>query len=105
MDGHRNQIAPAGGRRGGWWLLAALAGTLVAVGGRLELIREYGTSLPFRDQWQCTAAELLGPWVDGRLHAAAFFAPLNDHWVVLTRLLSFALVWIDGQWNNLLETS
>ena len=105
MDGHRDQIAPADARRGRWWLLAALAGTLVAVGGRLELIREYGTSLPFRDQWQCTAADLLGPWVDGRLRASAFFAPLNDHWVVLTRLLSFGLVWLNGQWNNLLETS
>jgi hypothetical protein len=105
MDGHRGQIDPAGGFLRRWWCLAALAGTLVAVGGRLELIREYGTSLPFRDQWKCTAADLLGPWVEGRLQTSAFFAPLNDHWVVLTRLLSYGLARLNGQWNNLLEIS
>jgi len=75
------------------------------LGGRLALIHHLGTSLPYRDQWQCTADDLLGPWVDGRLHAGNFLAPFNDHWPVLTRLLSFGLVWLNGQWNNLLETS
>ncbi len=105
MDGHRDQVAPARPSPGwGWWLLA-LAGACIATGGRLELIREYGTSLPFRDEWKCTAIDLLGPWAQGHLHLAAFFAPLNDHWVVLTRLLSFGLARLNGQWNNLLETS
>lgn len=111
MDGHRDQVNPPGGAvaapgsTGRTWWLAALAGTLLMLGGRLELIRQFGTSLPFRDQWKCTAADLLGPWVDGRLAMKAFFAPLNDHWVVLTRLLSFGLTRLNGQWNNLLETS
>ncbi|HUJ42427.1 MAG TPA: hypothetical protein VLW52_02355 [Opitutaceae bacterium] len=113
MDGHRNQIEPSRGAAAAlapgpgartWWLVA-LAGTALMLGGRLELIREFGTSLPFRDQWKCTAADLLGPWVDGQLEPTAFLTPLNDHWVVLTRLLSFGLAWLDGQWNNLLETS
>ncbi len=99
---------PAGagpaGRRGGW-LLLALAGALLMVGGRLALIDAYGTSLPFRDEWKCTAADLLGPWAEGRLEGKAFFVPLNDHWVVLTRLLSYGLARANGQWNNLLETS
>ncbi len=95
----------AAGRGRAWWLLAALAGALVATGGRLELIREFGTSLPFRDEWKSTAADLLGPWADGRLDWRAFFAPLNDHWIVLTRLLSYGLARLNGQWNNLLETS
>ena len=95
----------AAGRGRGWWLLAALAGALLAAGGRLELIHEYGTILPFRDEWKSTAAYLLGPWADGRLGWNAFLAPLNDHWPVLTRLLSFALARLNGQWNNLLETS
>lgn len=107
MDGHRDQIEPAGAAALApssrlWWLVA-LAGAGLMLGGRFELIREFGTSLPFRDQWKCTAADLLGPWVEGRLEPAAFFAPLNDHWVVLTRLLSFGLARLNGQWNNLLE--
>jgi len=110
MDRDRDQMtSPAAaaetGRRRGWWLLLALAGTLLMVGGRLELINDYGTSLPFRDEWKCTAADLLGPWADGRLEWKAFFAPLNDHWIVLTRLLSYGLARLNGQWNNLLETS
>ena len=103
MDGDRNQVTPARGR--GWWLLLALAGTLLAVGGRLELINDFGTSLPFRDEWKSTAADLLGPWADGQLGWRAFFVPLNDHWIVLTRLLSYGLARLNGQWNNLLETS
>jgi len=98
-------VTPAAARGRAWWLLAALAGALLALGGRLELIREFGTSLPFRDEWKSTAADLLGPWADGRLEWRAFLAPLNDHWIVLTRLLSFGLARLNGQWNNLLETT
>jgi hypothetical protein len=84
---------------------AALAGALFAVAGHVALLIAYGTVLPYRDQWQCTAFDLLAPWARGQLHFSAFWTPLNDHWPVLTRLLSYALLTLNGQWNNLLETS
>jgi len=84
---------------------AAWAGALFALAGHVGLLLAYGTVLPYRDQWRCTGADLLGVWADGRLGWANFFEPLNDHWPVLTRLLSFGLVRINGQWNNLVETS
>lgn len=84
---------------------AVVAGTLFALAGHLGLIRAFGTVLPFRDQWQCTGVDLLGPWAAGQLTAGNFFSPLNDHWPVLTRLLSFGLLRLNGQWNNLLETT
>ena len=76
---------------------------LIAVAGHYGLIKLYGTVLPYRDSWQLTAIELLGPWVDGELSGRAFLQPLNDHWPVLTRVMSFGLVFLNGQWNNLLE--
>ncbi|WP_221032944.1 hypothetical protein [Actomonas aquatica] len=85
--------------------LAALGGALLALAAHLDLIAIFGTVLPYRDQWQLTGVELLGPWVDGNLTGASFLQPLNDHWPVLTRVLSFALLRLNGQWNNLVETT
>ncbi len=78
-------------------------GALLALAGHWELIRRFGTVLPYRDPWQLTGVEILGPWVEGTLGWRDFFQPLNDHWPVLTRLFSFGLVLINDQWNNLLE--
>lgn len=86
-------------------LSAAFGGALLALAGHLELLKRFGTVLPYRDQWRLTAVDLLGPYFDGRLGLKDFFAPLNDHWPVLTRLLSFGLLQLNGQWNNLVETS
>lgn len=83
----------------------AMGGALMVLAGHWELIRRFGTVLPYRDSWQLTGVELLGPWVDGTLGPGAFLQSLNDHWPVLTRLLSFGLVSLNGQWNNLLETT
>jgi len=87
-----------------WWLLA-LGGAFLALAGRLWLICNYGTTLPFRDEWKAVAVDLLGPWIAGTLDWHAFVAPLNDHCLILTRSTAFALVRLNGQWNNLLETS
>ncbi len=87
-----------------WWLLA-LGGALLALAGRLWLIRNYGTALPYRDEWKAVAIDLLGPWLAGTLDWRAFVAPLNDHCLILTRSLAFLLVRLNGQWNNLLETA
>lgn len=82
-----------------------LGGAFLALAGHLALIHHFGTPLAFRDQWQATAIDLLGPWSRGELSWHSFFTPLNDHWPVLTRLLSCALTFLNGQWNNLVETT
>lgn len=89
------------------WRLGVLAtaGGLLALAGHAELLRRYGTSLPYRDQWKCTAVDVLQPWLESRLGWKDFFAPLNDHWPVLTRALSFLLVQWNGEWNNAVETA
>lgn len=92
-------------RRNAGVISAAIGGALLALAGHLELIRRFGTVLPYRDQWRLTAIDLLQPFYEGRLGLREFFEPLNDHWPVLTRVLSFGLLHLNGQWNNLLETS
>ncbi len=91
------------GQRSLWY--CAGGGALLALAAHLDLIAIFGTVLPYRDQWQLTGVELIGPWIDGTFSLQTFFQPLNDHWPVLTRLLSFALLRINGQWNNLVETT
>ncbi|MEO7598695.1 MAG: hypothetical protein ABIV50_07175, partial [Opitutus sp.] len=83
----------------------SIGGALLALAGHLALLSAYGTPLPYRDQWKCTAVDLLQPWVNGELTWRNFFEPLNDHWPVLTRALSFLLVQLNGQWSNSLETA
>jgi hypothetical protein len=69
------------------------------------LIRDFGTVLPYQDQWRLIAIDVLQPWFNGTLSVSSFFQPANDHLDVLGRLYSFALLWANGQWNNLLETT
>ncbi len=88
----------------GLWF-CALGGALLTLAAHLDLIAIFGTVLPYRDQWQLTGVELIGPWLDGTFSFRTFFQPLNDHWPVLTRMLSFALLRLNGQWNNLVETT
>jgi hypothetical protein len=105
MDRHRNPLNPTERSTGRLWWWLAMGGAALMLAGRLWLIREYGTALPFRDQWRSTAQDLLAPWLAGTLGWRDFLAPMNDHCLALTRLLSFGLVRANGQWNNLLETT
>jgi hypothetical protein len=67
------------------------------------MIGSYGTSLPINDQWSAEGAALLKPWVEGTLRIETLFSRQNEHRIVLSRLLSLALLQLDGQWDSLLE--
>ena len=86
-------------------LTGAFGGAFIALAGHAALLQKYGTVLPYRDQWKATAVDILQPWLEGSLTWRSFFEPLNDHWPVLTRALSYLVVRLNGQWNNLVETS
>jgi hypothetical protein len=98
----------AGRRRGpeaSLCLLAALAGGCFAFGAKLMLIHRYGTDVPFWDEWDAVGGDILVPMADHRLHAADFLLAHNEHRIVLTRLMSYALAVWNGQWDPLLEMS
>lgn len=78
-------------------LLASVV--LVVAGARLWMIGGYGSDLPFWDQWDAEAERLFLPYFSGSLRVQDWFAPHNEHRIPLTRLLSFALMRLDGQWD------
>ena len=59
----RSPTDSASSRRA-WWLLA-LGGALLALAGRLWLIRHYGTALPYRDEWKAVIHNTLASIPEG----------------------------------------
>lgn len=81
----------------------ALAAGCLAFGAKLALVRAYGSDVPYWDEWEAVGNALLIPHALGHLHASSFFAPQNEHRIVLARLLSYGLAAANGQWDPLLE--
>lgn len=81
-----------------------LAVALVIVSARLWLIHNFGSSVPFWDQWDMQASGLFLPRLDGTLKWDDWFAAQNEHRVVIARLLGWLLLILNEiQWNPLLE--
>jgi hypothetical protein len=74
--------------------------SLLVLGLRLRVADGQVSFLPYLDQWEAEIAGLLGPMAHGTLGWRDFFAPNNEHRVVLTRLLSWAAVAANGEWDN-----
>ena len=81
----------------------ALAAGCLAFGAKLTLVHAYGSDVPFMDEWDAVGGVLLIPRALGSLHASDFLRPQNEHRIVLTRLVSYALAVWNGQWDPLLE--
>lgn len=83
--------------------LKLLAVALVIFSARLWLIHNFGSSVPFWDQWDMQVSGL-SPWLDGTLKWNDLFATHNEHRILVTRLLSLLLLILNElQWNPLLE--
>lgn len=82
------------------WELAALF--FVAVAVKWWLVGYVGSDLPWIDQWG-PEAELYRRWLAGSLRWTDFFAPANEHRIVFTHLLNLGLLWLNGQWDPLLQ--
>jgi hypothetical protein len=65
---------------------------------RLWLIREWGSAIPFWDQWDSEAWTLFRPWLDGSLGWRDLLVAVNEHRIVLTRLLDLGLLTLAGYW-------
>lgn len=81
-----------------------MAGVFFAVlGAKFGLIQKLGSDLPFWDQWDAEADRLYIPAAEGRLELQEFFRPHNEHHIVFTKALAFALLKLNGQWDSRLQ--
>src|SRR5208337_564107 len=81
------------------WLLALF---LTALGAKLWVIQLYGSAVPYWDQWD-EARLFFKPWLEGRLTWSAWFAAHNEHRILFTRLLDVLALWLNRQWDPLLQ--
>jgi hypothetical protein len=79
--------------------LLCVALFLVIIGARFWTIGEFGSDLPFWDQWDAEAKDLYIPYFEGKLTIEDCFAPHNEHRVFLSRVLSLVLLIANGQWD------
>jgi hypothetical protein len=87
------------------WLLVglALAAAGLAFGSKLQLIRAYGSDVPYMDEWDAVGRVLLIPRSLGELRVSNFLEPQNEHRIVLSRVISYFLAVLNRQWDPLLE--
>ena len=87
--------------RGGWlWTLSLF---LVGLGARLSLIRQFGTPLPFWDQWEEVRVVYV-PFFAEKLALADLFSAHNEHRIFFTRIYGLALLLLNGQWDGQVQT-
>lgn len=72
--------------------------------GRFIFVSIYAESVPFWDQWDAEGKLLIKPWLEGRLGVSQMLAAHNEHRILLTRLISLALLEANNrQWDNLVS--
>jgi len=72
------------------------------LGAKLWLIQEFGSSVPFWDQWD-GEARLYLPFMDGTLTLEQLFSRHNEHRILVPRFLALSLLELNGIWNPLLQ--
>jgi hypothetical protein len=95
-------------RRLRWWTPGsnfawAASIFLTGLGAKLGLILYHGMAFPHWDQWPAEAIETFVPWLTGKFSLATLFAAHNEHRIVLARIYDLLLLWLNGQWDSLLE--
>lgn len=80
-----------------------LALFLAVVGARFWLVNRYTLAMPYWDQWDAEGLGVIKPFLNGTLSLHALLLPHNEHRIFLTRLVTLALLAVNGQWDNQVE--
>ncbi len=72
---------------------------LVVFGARLYWLKNYGHPLPYWDEWETDAIDLLIPFKGGFLDWQALFIPQGEHRILVTRLLNLVGTIFNGEWD------
>jgi hypothetical protein len=67
--------------------------------GKLFLISQHGSLVPYFDQWAGEAKNLLIPFLNGKLSWDEMLAPHNEHRILFTRLFVLGQFTLNGIWE------
>jgi hypothetical protein len=84
-------------------VLIAIAAAITVLGARWKLVEFAGSPVPYHDQWAAEGPVLYQPAVQNRLQLASFLYPHNEHHIVPTKVLAYALFRANGQWDARLQ--
>ncbi len=84
-------------------ILTCGAVALVVLGVRFAMIDACGNPLPYWDQWDAEARDVVVPWHEGELSALDLFERHNEHRIPFTKALSLALLVANGAWEQRVE--
>lgn len=82
-------------------LFLTLSGfVLFSIGMKWAFLQQWGSDLPYWDQWETDGLQMLIPLSDGNLDLVTlFFAPHNEHHIGWTRLWTLAITVWNRQWD------
>jgi hypothetical protein len=83
--------------------LAIGAMVLIIIGVKLQFIQQYGSSVPFWDQWDAEGDRLYRAYLNSNLSFATLIASHNEHRILTSRLLSLVLFELSGGWDPILQ--
>jgi hypothetical protein len=85
-------------------LLLYLAFIFIVFGAKVVIISNFGSSIPYWDQWDAEADHLYRPWIEGTLRWLDLFANHNEHRIFTTRALGLLLLYLNkGVWDPMFE--
>lgn len=99
-DGRRDGRSPADFLIRLVWL-AALC--LIVFGIKLLFIRQFGSAVPYWDQWDGEANLVYKPYLNGNLSLENLFQSHNEHRIFTTRIFTLILFEVDGGWDPILQ--
>jgi len=84
------------------WLYFAFI--FIVFGTKAVIISNFGSSVPFWDQWDGQADNLFRPWFEETLQWTDLFINHNEHRIFTTRALSLLLLYLNkGVWDPMFE--
>ena len=106
-----NQDPLTNGKLGGLiesasWATPVFVGSLfcASVAASWLLIANFGSDIPFWDQWGAEGAGLFKPLLTSGVVDVPWFGAHNEHRIFLTRITAAVLLKLNGQWDAIVET-
>lgn len=84
-------------------MLQTLALFLIVMGVRFAIVSQYGSDLPYWDQWDAEGQELIKRYFDGTLTFKHWFAAHNEHRCFFSRVIALSTTILNGQWDARVE--